>query len=65
MIDETLTYLRNDVSTEELQRSEIASVLQTVCAEFSDVGSVPYTGPDRLSGWCKSNVLAHAITIRE
>ena len=38
LISETLTYLRNDVSTEKLQRADIASVLQTVCAEFSDVG---------------------------
>ncbi|MEO5758314.1 MAG: HAMP domain-containing sensor histidine kinase [Mesorhizobium sp.] len=63
LIDETLTYLRNDVSTEKLQRADIASVLQTVCAEFSDVGfSVSYSGPDRLSGWCKPNALARAVT---
>jgi len=63
LIDETLTYLRHDVSTEELQRADIASVLQTVCAEFTDVGfSVSYTGPDRLPGWCKPNALARAIT---
>lgn len=63
LIDETLTYLRNDVSTEEMQRADIASVLQTVCAEFSDVGfAVSYTGPDRLPGWCKPNALARAIT---
>jgi signal transduction histidine kinase len=62
LIDETLTYLRNDVSTEKLQRADIASVLQTVCAEFSDVGfSVSYSGPDRLLGWCKPNALARAI----
>lgn len=63
LIDETLTYLRNDVSTENLQRADIASVLQTVCAEFSDVGfSVSYSGPNRLLGWCKPNALARAIT---
>ncbi|RWQ62751.1 ATP-binding protein [Mesorhizobium sp.] len=63
LVDETLTYLRNDVSTEKLQRADIASVLQTVCAEFSDVGfPVSYSGPDRLLGWCKPNALARAIT---
>lgn len=63
LIDETLTYLRSDVSTETLQRADIASVLQTVCVEFSDVGfSVSYSGPDRLLGWCKPNALARAIT---
>jgi signal transduction histidine kinase len=63
LINETLTYLRNDVSTEKLQRADIASVLQTVCAEFSDVGfSVSYSGPNRLLGWCKPNALARAIT---
>ncbi|MGO4837438.1 ATP-binding protein, partial [Rhizobiaceae sp. 2RAB30] len=62
LIDETLTYLRNDVSTEALQRTDIASVVQTVCSEFCDVGfSVSYSGPDRLSGWCKPNALARAI----
>jgi signal transduction histidine kinase len=62
LIDETLTYLRNDVSAEKLQRTDIASVLQTVCAEFSDVGfPVSYSGPDRLLGWCKPNALARAI----
>ncbi|RWC49646.1 MAG: HAMP domain-containing histidine kinase [Mesorhizobium sp.] len=62
LIDETLTYLRNDVSTEKVQRADIASVLQTVCAEFSDVGfPVSYSGPDRLLGWCKPNALARAI----
>ncbi|WP_432283690.1 HAMP domain-containing sensor histidine kinase [Aminobacter sp. BA135] len=63
LIDETLTYLRNDVSSEELQRADIASVVQTVCSEFTDVGfSVSYAGPDRLPGWCKPNALARAIT---
>ncbi|PLP61068.1 sensor histidine kinase [Mesorhizobium loti] len=62
LIDETLTYLRNDVSTEVLQQADIASVLQTVCAEFTDIGfSVSYCGPDRLPGWCKPNALARAI----
>lgn len=62
LIDETLTYLRNDVSTEVLQQADIASVLQTVCAEFADIGfSVSYCGPDRLPGWCKPNALARAI----
>lgn len=62
LIDETLAYLRNDVSSEELQRADIASVVQTVCAEFSDVGfSVSYVGPDRLPGCCKPNALARAI----
>lgn len=62
LVNETLAYLRNDVSTEEFQHADIASVLQTVCSEFSDVGfSVSYDGPNRLPGWCKPNALARAI----
>lgn len=63
LIEETLNYLRSDVSAEDLQRVDLASVLQTVCSEFSDVGfAVTYRGPDRLPGWGKPNALARAIT---
>lgn len=63
LINETLKYLRDDVSTETMQRADVASILQTICAEFSDVGfSVSYDGPDRCVGVCKPNALTRAVT---
>lgn len=63
LVTETLEYLRYDVATEEFQRADIASILQSVCAEFQDVGfSVSYEGADRLVALCKPSALARAIT---
>lgn len=62
MVEETLTYLRKDVSTEFLIRADLASLVDTVCVDFADVGfSVSYRGPDRLAYDCKPHGLARAI----
>lgn len=63
MLDETLNYLRRDVRSESLSRIDLPSLLQTVCAEFADVGhAVTYDGPPHLTWKCRPNVLARAIT---
>ena len=63
MLDETLNYLRSDVRSESLSRIDLPSLLQTVCAEFADVGhAVAYDGPPRLTWKCRPGVLARAIT---
>jgi len=63
MLDETLHYLREDVRAEHLVRIDLPSVLQTVCAEFADVGyAVSYAGPPRLTWTCRPNLLKRAIT---
>jgi len=63
MLDETLNYLRNDVRSEGLSRVDLPSLLQTVCAEFADVGhNVTYVGPPRLTCRCRPNVLVRAIS---
>jgi signal transduction histidine kinase len=63
MLDETLNYLRRDVRSEALSRIDLPSLLQTVCAEFADVGhSVAYDGPPHFTCRCRPNVLARAIT---
>jgi signal transduction histidine kinase len=63
MLDETLNYLRRDVRSESLSRIDLPSLLQTVCAEFADVGhAVAYDGPPHLTWKCRPNVLARAIT---
>lgn len=63
MLDETLTYLREDLRTEKISRIDLPSVLQTICAEFADVGhAVSYDGPARLTWTCRRNVLTRAIS---
>lgn len=63
MLDETLDYLREDVRSESTSRIDLPSVLQTICAEFADVGhAVSYEGLARLTWTCRPNVLTRAIS---
>lgn len=63
MLDETLHYLRDDLSPEEMSRIDLPSLLQTICTEFSDVGhSVSYEGPARKTWICRSGVLTRALS---
>jgi signal transduction histidine kinase len=63
MIDETLAFLRNDSSAEEPVRADIPSLLQTVCADFADIGfATMYEGPDRFAYVCKPRALTRAIS---
>jgi signal transduction histidine kinase len=63
MLDETLDYLREDVRSETASRIDLPSVLQTVCAEFADVGyAVSYEGPPHLTWTCRPSALTRAIS---
>lgn len=63
MIDETLSYLRADSENEAPRRTDLPSLLRTVCSDFSDVGfAVAYSGPDRLTFDCRSRALARAVS---
>lgn len=63
MLDETLDYLRDNVRSERTSRIDLPSVLQTICAEFADVGhAVSYEGPARLTWTCRPSVLTRAIS---
>ncbi|HEV7436438.1 MAG TPA: ATP-binding protein, partial [Pseudorhizobium sp.] len=63
LVNETLDYLRTDASGEEAEATDIASLMQTIQANFADVGfAVTYEGPDRLTGLCKPNALTRAVT---
>ncbi|NDW05684.1 HAMP domain-containing protein [Jiella sp. 40Bstr34] len=63
LVNETLDYLRTDASGEDAERTDIASLIQTIQANFADVGfAVTYEGPDRLTGVCKPNGLTRAVT---
>ncbi|MBB4956086.1 signal transduction histidine kinase [Agrobacterium vitis] len=63
MIDITLDYLRDDRGKERPERTDLASIMQTICDDFSDVGAtISYTGPGRLIWLCKPTALTRAIT---
>lgn len=62
LIGETLDYLRTDAVGEEAEKLDVASLLQTIQAEFADVGfPIRYEGPDRLSAVCRPNALTRAV----
>jgi signal transduction histidine kinase len=62
MLDETLNYLREDVRSESTSRIDLPSILQTICAEFADVGhAVRYEGPAHLTWTCRPGVMTRAI----
>jgi len=63
LLNEVLKYLRDDYATEPMQRTDVASLLQTVCAEFSDVGfPVRFEGPNRMIIDCKPLAIMRAVT---
>ncbi|MEH2524149.1 MULTISPECIES: ATP-binding protein [unclassified Bradyrhizobium] len=63
MLNETLDYLRHDARSEVMSRVDLPSLLQTVCADFADVGhNVSYEGPGRLTWTCRPATLTRAIS---
>lgn len=63
MLDETLEYLRPGVQDEGMTRVDLPSLLQTISAEFADVGhAVAYEGPVRLTWTCRPSALSRAIS---
>ncbi len=62
MVGETLAYLRDGRSAEAKALTDLPSLLQTVCAQFADVGhDVSYRGPARLAFACRANGLSRAV----
>ncbi|ALN71849.1 hypothetical protein M673_03930 [Aureimonas sp. AU20] len=60
---ETLDYLRLDAQGEAEESVDIASLLQTIEADFADVGfDLRYEGPARLAATCRPNALTRAVT---
>ena len=63
MLGEALAYLREAGLPEPVYRVDLPSLLQTICAEFIDVGNtVSYEGPGRLTFACRARALTRAIT---
>jgi signal transduction histidine kinase len=63
LLQESLGYLRDNHDRETSQRADLASLLQTICNEFCDVGhDVTYNGPTRFIAQFKSVALTRAVT---
>jgi signal transduction histidine kinase len=62
MVGDTLAFLRNDGREEPVDLVDLPSLLQTICAQFSDIGhDVTYAGPARLSFACRAHALSRAV----
>lgn len=63
LLSESLNYLRDEYATESIERVNVASILQTVCSDFSDIGfDVEYRGPDKLVANCRPLSVTRAVT---
>jgi signal transduction histidine kinase len=63
MLSETLSYLREGAHPEGVQGVDLPSLLQTICAGFTDVGhAVSYEGPRRFAYACRPGSLTRAVT---
>jgi signal transduction histidine kinase len=63
MLSETLAYLRDDGRVERAHLIDLPSLLQTICAQFADIGEdVSYDGPSRLTFPCRQQALTRAVT---
>ena len=62
LIEATLDYLRVDATEEARERLDVASLLQTIQADFSDVGAdVTYEGPDRFVAHVRPIAVTRAV----
>jgi signal transduction histidine kinase len=63
MLTETLAYMREVGQSEAAAPTDLPSLVQTICAQFSDTGhDVAYRGPDRLAFVCRPHALTRALT---
>jgi len=63
MLEAVLSFLRNDRRPESMTLTDIASSLQLVADQFSDMGhSVRYAGPDRLTAMARPDDLHRCVT---
>ncbi|MCL6706286.1 ATP-binding protein [Pseudomonas sp. R2.Fl] len=63
LLKESLSYLRDNHQAESFERADLASILQTVCDEFGDVGhEIAYLGPARLIANFKPLAITRAVT---
>ena len=62
MLAETLQYLRGDTLEEKVTPTDLASVLETICVEMSDLGkSIQYQGPNKYVFYCQPGAISRAV----
>jgi signal transduction histidine kinase len=62
LLRDSLRYLRDDYNRETVETVDLASMLQTICNEFSDIGhNVSYFGPNRLPARFKPVAITRAV----
>jgi len=63
MLAETISYLRDDSKSEDMVAVDLPSMLQTICAELSDLGkAITYHGPARLVCHCRPSAMSRALS---
>jgi signal transduction histidine kinase len=63
MIHSALCFLRDQPGAERLVRTDLSSLLQTVCDGFCDMGkNVVFAGPGHVEMWCDPDRLTRALT---
>jgi len=62
MINDVLSYLSKDMASEKRVKADLPSLLETVCADFGDMGfRVTYSGEERYAYRCRPRSLARAV----
>lgn len=62
-ITAAVTYLREGTGEEVAERVELASMMVTICDQFSDLGHrVEYVGPARLAATCRPHAMERAVS---
>jgi signal transduction histidine kinase len=62
MLAETLAYLRDESQSEVLVAVDLASLIQTICTQETDLGgSIQYIGPSKLVYRCKPSSITRAV----
>jgi signal transduction histidine kinase len=63
MIDAALSYLRDGKSREAMRPVDIATLLQTACDQYVDLGhDAVYEGPDHFTIWAQPDAMQRAIS---
>lgn len=63
LLSQSLDYLRDSHAQEVFERTDIASMLQTIASEFADMGfDIVYRGPNRLITTCKPLAMTRALS---
>lgn len=63
LLRESLRYLRDDHNREAMETADLASMMQTICNEFADVGhDIRYIGPNRFPTQLRPLAITRAVT---